>query len=40
MQIKLIRLTRENNGYSNVYNKKQKKKKKKPKQFKLSYYRL
>lgn len=38
MQIKLIRLTRENNGYSNVYNKKQKKKK--PKQFKLSYYRL
>ena len=29
MQIKLIRLTRENNGYSNGYNKKQKKKKKK-----------
>lgn len=29
MQIKLIRLTRENNGYSNVYNKKQKKKEKK-----------
>ena len=28
MQIKLIRLTRENNGYSNVYNKKQKQKKK------------
>lgn len=27
MQIKLIRLTRENNGYSNVYNKKQKQKK-------------
>ena len=38
MQIKLIRLTRENNGYSNGYNKKQKKKKekKRPKQFKLS----
>ena len=39
MQIKLIRLTRENNGYSNVYNKKQKQKKR-PKQFKLSYYWL
>ena len=31
MQIKLIRLTRENNGYSNGYNKKQKKKKRKKK---------